>query len=142
MDQAHYQAGAWTQLIGSVQATSPPLLGPAQSGAITRDIALLANHAHYYSLSALGPITAVNVGLDLPDDCRTSAIGFVWARGGGSWQGFICHDYLLHHFSYEGEVLATAQVIDYRNLGGQTGNIAHNSCSASATPTRSTRPAR
>jgi hypothetical protein len=45
--------------IDAVQATSPPLLGPAQSGAITGDTSQPENHAHYYNLSALGPINKV-----------------------------------------------------------------------------------
>jgi hypothetical protein len=119
-----YQAGAWTHLIGAVQATSPPLLGPAQSGAITGNSGLLPNHAHYYNLSALGPVTAVHAGVSLHDDCSTSTIGLVWARGGGNWQGFTCQNWQLQHFTYDGEVLATAQATGMVYLDDKAKHVA------------------
>ncbi len=104
------------QGIGSVQATSPPLLGPAQSGPITGDTSQPENSANYYNLSALGPIIQAKVVgspyigfLGFPP----CAIGFVFARDGSeSWQGDrSCGDFPNYVFSYDGEVLATVQVI-------------------------------
>ena len=92
--------------IGGMQATSPPVLGPAQSGEITGNSGLLANHAHYYNLSALGPVTAIHADLNL--GCPTSVIALVWPRGNGSWIGFTCNG-RTQTFNYDGEVLATAR---------------------------------
>jgi len=110
-------------VVGSVQATNPPLLGPAQSGVITGDTAQTPNHAHYYNLSALGPIIQVNASEDLAL-CGATSIDFVWAAGGDSSAGDSCSNQYDQVFNYDGEVLATAQVINPFKWDNKAGNIA------------------
>ena len=99
--------------VGALQSTSPPLLGPAQSGEITGNSGLLANHAHYFNVSALGPISIVNAGLNLNEDSPagypTSVVRLGWARGGESWIGYEEGTRVVKTFRYDGEVLATAR---------------------------------
>ncbi len=58
----------------------PPLLGPAQSSAITGETTPLSTNPHYYNLSALGPITKV-IAQDALACCDASSIGFIFASG-------------------------------------------------------------
>lgn len=113
--------------VGSLQATSAPLLGPAQSGAITGTPGLLVNHAHYFNLGALGPITTVNAGLNLTEDTGgypTSMLNLYFAKGKWYDIGYQEATWAMHNFHYDGEVLATAQGIDYFDHDNTSGNVA------------------
>ena len=110
-------------VVGSAQATSPPLLGPAQSGAVQGDTTPVPNHAHYYNLSALGPIIQVNAQEALAS-CGATSIDFVWAAGGDSRAGDYCSNQYHQVFNYDGEVLATVQVIGPVKWDNKAGNIA------------------
>lgn len=116
-------------VIDAVQATSPPLLGPAQSGAVTGDTTQPANHAHYDNLAALGPIIEVEAQIE-PHFYSNSTqmqgyfprwIGFDYAAGtsaqtaaGNKDSGLSACTFPLQFgcytaIKYDGEVLATAQ---------------------------------
>jgi hypothetical protein len=102
-----------TEAISSVQATSPPLLGPAQSAELTGDTAQAVNSAHYYNLAARGPIIQAKAQYAY-SNYRNSAIGFVFARGGSEvWQGTHSSNSLIpvEAFDYDGEVLATVEAL-------------------------------
>jgi hypothetical protein len=114
--------------IGSVQATSPPLMGPAQSGAITGDTAQPVNRARYFDLRARGPIVAVDAQSQLAPAYGISSIGLTWARIAGTgltdWTGTHNSNLSTKHFAYDGEVLATVQVPGTYAWGNEAGNIA------------------
>ncbi len=106
--------------IDAVQATSPALLGPAQSGAITGDTAQAENHAHYYNLSALGPIVKVEAQSERENYPSGSLIGYFprWVRydyatGRYSTAGqYVTNNTFPRKdatFQYPDEVLATVQ---------------------------------
>lgn len=115
--------------IGAVQATAPPLLGPAQSGAITGYTSQSVNHAHYFNLSALGPITSVDAQVIAQFYSGTStligyfprwvqynfATGAKYSAGDHVSGTGTCTFPLTSGCSttikYEGEVLATAQSV-------------------------------
>jgi len=115
--------------IGAVQATAPPLLGPAQSGAITGYTSQSVNHAHYFNLSALGPITSVDGQVVAEFYSGTStligyfprwvqynfATGAKYSAGDHVSGTGTCTFPLTSGCSttikYEGEVLATAQSV-------------------------------
>ena len=145
--------------IDAVQATNPPLLGPAQSGAITGDTAQPRNgtpgsSVNYYDLNASGPIVDVKTYSFRYDNQHhhiPSYIGFTSATGGYSEQGFSCSTSDdrcggLLAFHYDGEVLATVQAIGTYNWSfndtGAKGSSRPASCSVSDTPTPSTPLAR
>ena len=110
-------------LIGSVQATNPPLLGPVQSGPIAGTLDLLANHAHYYNLADLGPISTARI--QWTSSCGSSRIGFVWAKDGStSWQGDPCGNFGYTSFNFADEVLATIYVPSHMGWDSKSGNIA------------------
>ncbi len=117
-------SGASETAIAAVQATSPPLLGPAQSGAITGDTTPRSTNPRYYNLGALGPIIKAKAQESMV--CGGwSSIGFSWATGGAdSWQGWRNPNYHDIVFSYDDEVLATVQVINHVDCGKQDGTIA------------------
>jgi hypothetical protein len=128
----------WSSYYGitSVQATSPPLLGPAQSGAVRGDAApsldvnadcgkwcldLGLKNPVYLDLAAGGPMIAVETAIDRPDAGAhwfPSFLSFHWANGGKSTIGNAPYGSgvpqdLRRTFSFGGEVLATAQVISH-----------------------------
>jgi hypothetical protein len=110
-------------VIGTVQATSPPLLGPAQSGAITGENPQTSHNPHYYSLSALGPIIKVDAQ-DALAFCGSTSIDFVFATGGESRAGDYCSNHYSQVFNYDDEVLATAHVISHLHWDNKWGDIA------------------
>jgi hypothetical protein len=130
-------------VISSVQATSPPRLGPAQSGPITGTGDLLHNHAYYKSLAdaacsgtavgsgqrCAGPIISVEAGRDrrgVAYDFVPSAILLRYAGGGATRAGY-WSQYQTDNdktFQYDGEVLATVRVVSHHHWSDNVGNVA------------------
>ena len=128
--------------VSSVQSTSPPSLGPAQSGAVQGDTAQPRNDAYYKNLgdaacrgtatNCAGPI----IGVDAEADRRSlvthpewipNAILFRFAAGGlaraGNWASSGTYKSKSYRFAYDDEVLATAQVFSSHHWSDSVGSV-------------------
>jgi hypothetical protein len=101
--------------IDAVQSTNPPLLGPAASGPVSGDTSQPASHAHYYNLSAKGPIIKVQ-GKTMPKFVGSTWVAdlphwlrYDYANGTYDQAGDSTKDTTVLSFQYDGEVLATVE---------------------------------
>jgi hypothetical protein len=114
------------QMISALQATSPPISGPAQSGAVTGVTPQNVNTAKYYNLSATGPISEVKTQSDISGCARyqdrvPAWIGFYWATGGHVNNGTYISFRDTNDLKFDGHVLASTQVVssyDVHSCGG------------------------
>ncbi|UFS71251.1 ricin-type beta-trefoil lectin domain protein [Geomonas sp. RF6] len=116
-------------VLSSMQATTPPLLGPAQSGAITGVTTPPTTTAKYYNLTAAGPISEVKTQSDVSgcigkQDKVPAWIGFYWAAGGHSDNGTYESFRDTNVLQYDGHVLATGQIVSSYSVGNCGGTIA------------------
>lgn len=108
--------------ISSSQVTSPPLLGPAQSGPVTGITSQPVNVARYYDLAALGPISEVKTqsyqsGCIGKQQNIPSWVGLYYAKGGHSDNGsYLSYDD-TNDLAYDGEVLAAVRVVGSYDVG-------------------------